>query len=471
MVRKYQQGGQLSDTQQQGLQYLAQMYAQQTGKDPQQDQEGFMQFVQQLAQQAGVQDIGQLLDMIYQQAQGQAQAAKHGAKLNYLKKLTDKCPEGTELMYFKAGGRVCSQCKEKIDKEACGKKIKKNCGGKKMFQKGEKIVKDQEPAEPLGLKNPISQKMYNVIPPTIRKYMPESLKPKPYNLGFLPGVEIYGNYNLEPEQQVVSDIKNLGSERTKAKEQVNARNQEERRLAGEYWDKISDSQNVGDLVGNTAQMLYHGWNGYIAPENDPTLNTGIAPTPGFRRPRIPKKVTFDKGFGKTLRELLFPKRNKPYPFENENILNVSAKPSLGNNPNHSAQISVTSENPWQRSTYNLNKQGTWKSFRIEKQQKGGTVKNQEPVPLFSIFHPELMYSDVKRNGVIQRKWRDGPYTYIPDDLTLAEYKLSQDQLKTAFFQNTRNPMWLPNIQVTKGKSGETEVIMPNYRPFSKGTNF
>ena len=153
MVKKYQQGGQLSDTQQQGLQYLAQMYAQQTGKDPQQDQEGFMQFVQQLAQQAGVQDIGQLLDMIYQQAQGQAQAAKHGAKLNYLRKLTDKCPEGTELMYFKAGGRVCSQCKEKIDKEACGKKIKKNCGGKKMFQKGEKIVKDQEPAEPLTSKN------------------------------------------------------------------------------------------------------------------------------------------------------------------------------------------------------------------------------------------------------------------------------------------------------------------------------
>ena len=142
MIKKYQQGGQLTDTQQQGLQYLAQMYAQQTGKDPQQDQEGFMQFVQQLAQQAGVQNIGQLLDMIYQQAQGQAQAAKHGAKLNYLRKLTDKCPEGTELVYFKAGGRVCSQCvaKKKIDKEACGKKIKKNCGGKKLkFQEGNKI--------------------------------------------------------------------------------------------------------------------------------------------------------------------------------------------------------------------------------------------------------------------------------------------------------------------------------------------
>lgn len=134
--RKYQEGGQLTDTQQQGLQYLAQMYAQQTGKDPQQDQEGFMQFVQQLAQQAGVQDIGQLLDMIYQQAQGQAQAAKHGAKLNYLKRLSGKCPEGTELMYFKAGGRVCSKCvNKKVKKEACGKKMK--------LQNGSRIIQDQ----------------------------------------------------------------------------------------------------------------------------------------------------------------------------------------------------------------------------------------------------------------------------------------------------------------------------------------
>ena len=127
-MRKYQEGGQLSDTQQQGLQYLAQMYAQQTGKDPQEDQEGFMQFIQQLAQQAGVEDIGQLLDMIYQQAAQQAQSARRGAKLNYLKSLTGRCPEGTELMYFKAGGRVCSKCVAKKNK---GKKLVKAQGGLK----------------------------------------------------------------------------------------------------------------------------------------------------------------------------------------------------------------------------------------------------------------------------------------------------------------------------------------------------
>ena len=132
-IIRHQEGGQLSTTQQQGLQYLAQMYAQQTGKNPQSDQEGFMQFVQQLAQQAGVQDIGQLLDMIYQQAQGQAQAAKRGAKLNYLKRLSDKCPEGTELRYFASGGQVCSKCIP-IQKQKCGSKMKKKkaCNGIKV---------------------------------------------------------------------------------------------------------------------------------------------------------------------------------------------------------------------------------------------------------------------------------------------------------------------------------------------------
>lgn len=155
MTRKYQEGGQLTDTQQQGLQYLAQMYAQQTGKDPQQDQEGFMQFIQQLAQQAGVQDIGQLLDMVYQQAQGQAQAAKRGAKLNYLKRLTGKCPEGYELQYFRAGGRVCSHCK-KVQTNKCGNKVKKNCGGKKIkFQNGDKMeIINLEDPKYGGVENP-----------------------------------------------------------------------------------------------------------------------------------------------------------------------------------------------------------------------------------------------------------------------------------------------------------------------------
>lgn len=184
MTRKYQEGGQLTDTQQQGLQYLAQMYAQQTGKDPQQDQEGFMQFVQQLAQQAGVQDIGQLLDMVYQQAQGQAQAARRGAKLNYLRKLTGKCPEGYELQYFKAGGRVCSKCvaKKKVQSDKCGNKVKKNCFGKKMIkaQTGtifNKIKSNVKKLPIVGQMYPFAKQMYDTFR---QNRYPEVSKPSGY---------------------------------------------------------------------------------------------------------------------------------------------------------------------------------------------------------------------------------------------------------------------------------------------------
>lgn len=158
MINKYQEGGQLTDTQQQGLQYLAQMYAQQTGKDPQQDQQGFIQFIQQLAQQAGVQDMGQLLDMVYQQATQQAQSARRGAKLNYLKTLTNRCPEGTELMYFKAGGQVCSKCvAKKIKKEACGNKVMKGQTGIRSFGKKSKDTNQ------LRKIKPTEQQMYERV--------------------------------------------------------------------------------------------------------------------------------------------------------------------------------------------------------------------------------------------------------------------------------------------------------------------
>lgn len=45
----------------------------------------------------------------------QAQAARHGAKLNYLKTLKHQCPEGEELYYYKRGGSVGCGCKKKED--------------------------------------------------------------------------------------------------------------------------------------------------------------------------------------------------------------------------------------------------------------------------------------------------------------------------------------------------------------------
>ena len=59
-----------------------------------------------------------------------SQKAAHGAKLQYIKKLQGICPEGYEMAYFKAGGKVCSKCMK------VQKKVKKNCGGSKIYKQG-----------------------------------------------------------------------------------------------------------------------------------------------------------------------------------------------------------------------------------------------------------------------------------------------------------------------------------------------
>lgn len=115
-----------------------------------------MQAAQQGNQQA--QQIAQMIQAVAQQMQSQqAQAAKHGAKLQYIKSLRGQCPEGYEMGYFKAGGHLCKKCMKKqqggnmpqeqpqnpIDAFKCGCKIKKNtCGSKIKFDKcGSKVKK------------------------------------------------------------------------------------------------------------------------------------------------------------------------------------------------------------------------------------------------------------------------------------------------------------------------------------------
>lgn len=86
-------------------------------------------------------DLKPVIEQIAQQLQG-AQSVKNGAKLSYIQRLRGKCPEGYELEYFKAGGKVCSKCMKKAAK--AGKKMenggsvdpeyitafKAKCGGK-----------------------------------------------------------------------------------------------------------------------------------------------------------------------------------------------------------------------------------------------------------------------------------------------------------------------------------------------------
>lgn len=110
-------------------------------------------FIQWLAQKLGVQTQEELDSAIqqmgeegvqraYQQfmqeiQQAQVQQAKFGAKLNYIKQLNGICPEGTEMQYYKVGGRLCKKCMQKkqdggyvedtnpIDAFKCGRKVKK----------------------------------------------------------------------------------------------------------------------------------------------------------------------------------------------------------------------------------------------------------------------------------------------------------------------------------------------------------
>lgn len=117
---KFQQGGAAEQDPQQQLIQLVQ-----AALNGDQQANAQIQQIMQAAQQGDPQ-AGQLAEMISQimnQMQGAgAQVAKNGAKLNYIKRLKGLCPEGYEMKYFKAGGKVCKKCQ----------KIAKNCGGKKM---------------------------------------------------------------------------------------------------------------------------------------------------------------------------------------------------------------------------------------------------------------------------------------------------------------------------------------------------
>lgn len=101
-------------------------------------------------------DLSISFEKIYNTQMDGTIIAKLGAKLNYIKKLNNKCPEGYEVEMFKAGGKPCMRCKKmqegaipvaahkngkvindiksEIAKDKCGGKAKKKkkmeCGGK-----------------------------------------------------------------------------------------------------------------------------------------------------------------------------------------------------------------------------------------------------------------------------------------------------------------------------------------------------
>ena len=129
---KKQQGGQLNMNEQELQQAFIQFLAQKTGAKTQQELE---QAIQQLGEDGLKQAYAEFMQMMQQQ---QVQAAKFGAKLNYIRSLRGQCPDGYELQYYKSGGQLCKKCIRKqmmqeggdvpqnpVDQFKCGRKIKK----------------------------------------------------------------------------------------------------------------------------------------------------------------------------------------------------------------------------------------------------------------------------------------------------------------------------------------------------------
>lgn len=138
---------------QQLQQAFIQFLAQKTGAKNQQELEAA---IQQLGEEGLQQAYQEFMQMMQQQ---QVQAAKYGAKLNYIRSLRGQCPEGYEMQYFKSGGQLCKKCMKKqqrvendskpqnpVDEFKCGRKMKKKeQGGSVEFNKcGKKMKKKAE---------------------------------------------------------------------------------------------------------------------------------------------------------------------------------------------------------------------------------------------------------------------------------------------------------------------------------------
>lgn len=134
MTQKYQAGGAApeGDPQEQIIQLV------QAAMQGDQQATAQIQQIMQAAQQGDPQ-AGQIAEVIMQvmnQMQGDAsQVARNGAKLNYIKRLKGECPDGYEMTFFKAGGKVCKKCQKKVEKDCGGKKMKA-CGGLKFHKEG-----------------------------------------------------------------------------------------------------------------------------------------------------------------------------------------------------------------------------------------------------------------------------------------------------------------------------------------------
>lgn len=140
MIKKFQQGGQTD----QAIMQFVQGIAQELQADPQQVVQAAQQNPEALKAAVQVfqetQDIKKAAQTFAQAVQQKTQAAKHGAKLNYIKSLKHQCAEGEEVYYFKKGGSVGCGCRKKEDGGEVTK-ASKGCSAIKKFkaERGKKV--------------------------------------------------------------------------------------------------------------------------------------------------------------------------------------------------------------------------------------------------------------------------------------------------------------------------------------------
>lgn len=146
MIKKFQQGGQAD----QAIMQFVQGIAQELQADPQQVVQAAQQNPEALKAAVQVfqetQDIKQAAQTFVQAVQQKTQAAKHGAKLNYIKSLKHQCAEDEEVYYFKKGGSVGCGCRKKEDGGEVTK-ASKGCSAIKKFKAsyGTKFPESKKP--------------------------------------------------------------------------------------------------------------------------------------------------------------------------------------------------------------------------------------------------------------------------------------------------------------------------------------
>lgn len=126
------------------IQYLAQKYQLKS-------QQELQAKAQELGEEGMKKEYAEFIQYLQQQG---VQVARFGAKLNYLRQLRGKCPEGYEVAYYKQGGKTCAVC-QKVGTQQQGSNVVED------FKKKRKVEKAQSGTKAGNIVRPTSGGYYS----------------------------------------------------------------------------------------------------------------------------------------------------------------------------------------------------------------------------------------------------------------------------------------------------------------------